>query len=92
MFDPNRAALRSVDSVTHISRQSSGVDTMFYHQITFWRSARNATGCVRVNQIIGSTATTIDEAAAERCRIAKQYKPGQIVALTTHNKIQNGVS
>jgi hypothetical protein len=62
---------------------------MFYHQITFWRSARNATGAVRVNQVIGSDAKTLDEAAAERCQIAKQYKPNQIIALTTHNKIQS---
>jgi len=51
---------------------------MFYHHLTFWRNG------VQVNQVIGSSATNIDEAYHERTKIAAQYNPHQIIALTTH--------
>ena len=54
---------------------------MYYHRLTL----RTATGHV-TDKVLGSAANTIDDAARERSRIAAQYNPHQIIALTTHNQ------
>jgi hypothetical protein len=57
----------------------------FYHFLTYRVRRPNAQGSAVIDKVIGSTCTTIDDASRERCQIAKQYRPGAIVALTTHN-------
>jgi len=53
----------------------------YYHYLT----TRNEDGSTR-DQVIGSAASNIDEAAWERGRIAAEYHPDKIVALTTHDR------
>ena len=53
---------------------------MFYHFLTL----RTENGGTR-DRVIGSAADNIDDAANERCKIAAQHHPNQIVALTTHD-------
>ena len=52
----------------------------YYHYLT----TRNADGSTR-DRVIGSAADNIDDAHRERCKIAAQYHPDKLVALSTHN-------
>jgi len=66
---------RIYDAITGDSEDKE----MYYHELTIWQDGR------QITRIIGSAAQTIDEAYAERCKIAVQYHQNQIITLTTRD-------